>query len=542
VPPAPVAAVSPPPHAQTSTAATPTVQAAFCEALKLKRQFIGDLLPENFRSLEIAYRVATAVTTQPVAVTRESRTTVVAAPELRYAHIMVSLAFMAGTLEIRDLGAGDAATLPASCAWDARARCFRARAVAYADVVRALAAANVQYEDGARAYPTLAGGAVAHREARPFQAEALRAWRGARGRGVVVLPTGSGKTHVAVMAIDDKRRATLVVVPTLDLVRQWYDLLGATFGEQIGIVGGGDHDVRAITVTTYDSAYLHMDHLGARFGLVVFDECHHLPSGAYALAAQACLAPYRLGLTATPERSDGRDAELAALIGPLVYRKDIVDLSGDYLAEYDIERIAVDLTPGERETYEAERGTYRAFVQHHHIRMSDPSGWNDFVVLSSRSAEGRRAMQAYRRQRELAFSAPAKLEYVDHLLFRHRGDRAILFTQDNATAYRVSRRFLIPVITHQTKVRERSQILAGLADGAYRAVVTSRVLNEGVDVPDANVAIVISGSGSVREHVQRLGRILRKRGEKRAVLYELVTAGTSETGTSDRRREHSAYR
>ena len=121
-------------------------------------------------------------------------------------------------------------------------------------------------------------------------------------------------------------------------------------------------------------------------------------------------------------------------------------------------------------------------------------------------------------------------------------DRSILFTEDNATAYAIARRFLVPVITHQTKVRERSAILAGLADGSYGAVVTSKVLNEGVDVPDANVAVVISGSGSVREHVQRLGRILRKRDGKRALLYELVTAATSEEHTSERRREHDAYR
>jgi superfamily II DNA or RNA helicase len=129
-----------------------------------------------------------------------------------------------------------------------------------------------------------------------------------------------------------------------------------------------------------------------------------------------------------------------------------------------------------------------------------------------------------------------------HLLAAHRRDRAILFTQDNATAYAVARRFLVPVITHQTKVRERSAILAGFADGTYGALATSKVLNEGVDIPDANVAVILSGSGSVREHVQRLGRILRKKGTKRAVLYELVTQATSETYTSDRRREHSAYR
>ena len=162
-------------------------------------------------------------------------------------------------------------------------------------------------------------------------------------------------------------------------------------------------------------------------------------------------------------------------------------------------------------------------------------------MLSSRSVEGRRAMQAYRRQRELAFSAPAKLEYVEHLLHVHRRDRALLFTQDNATAYHVSRKFLVPAITHQTKIKERSEILEGLAKGTYSAVVTSKVLNEGVDVPEANVGVVLSGSGSVREHVQRLGRILRRREGKKAVLYEICSAGTAEGNISERRRQHRAY-
>jgi superfamily II DNA or RNA helicase len=359
---------------------------------------------------------------------------------------------------------------------------------------------------------------------------------------VVVLPTGAGKSHVGVLAIDDKRRSTLVVAPTLDLVRQWYDLLRASFGGPVGLLGGGEHDIQPLTVTTYDSAYLYLEHLGARFGLVVFDECHHLPSGAYALAAESSLAPYRLGLTATPERGDGKESELDRLIGPVVYRKDIVELSGEYLADYDVERIAVHLTDEERAIYDEERAIYKAFVTKMGIRMTGPADFGQFIKLSSRSADGRRAMAAYRKQRQLAFAAPAKLDYVEHLLSVHRRDRTILFAADNATAYEVSRRFLVPVITHQTKVRERSQILAGLSDGSFGAVATSRVLNEGVDVPEANVAVVLSGSGSVREHVQRLGRVLRKKPDKRAVLYELVTSGTTETFTSERRREHSAYR
>ncbi len=453
---------------------------------------------------------------------------------------MVTLSFKSGTIELRGL-AQSAEPIP-GCAWDERSQCHRSEAVHYAGVVRALIASKMPFEDGARNYLQLAEGMRVHREPRPYQAEALSAWRAQRGRGLVVLPTGAGKSHVALLAIDDKKRSTLVVAPTLDLVRQWFDLLGATFGKPIGVVGGGEHDVQPLTVTTYDSAFLHMENFGARFGLVVFDECHHLPSAGYALAARACLAPYRLGLTATPERADGREAALRDLIGPVAYRKDIVELSGDYLAAYETERVSIELTSEERAEHDAERAIYRAFVESRGIRMSRPSGWGEFIMLSSQSEEGRRAMIGYRRQRALAFASSAKLDYLEHLLHVHRRDRAILFTQDNATAYAISRRFLVPVITHQTKVRERSAILAGLAEGTYRAVATSRVLNEGVDVPDANVAVVLSGSGSVREHVQRLGRILRKREDKRAVLYELVTQATTETYTSDRRREHSAYR
>jgi superfamily II DNA or RNA helicase len=383
-----------------------------------------------------------------------------------------------------------------------------------------------------------------HREPRPYQAEAMTAWRARQCRGVVVLPTGAGKTWVACLAIDDRRRSTLVVAPTLDLVRQWYDVLRTTFGVPVGVIGGGEYDVRSLTVSTYDSAHLHMEHLGDRFGLVVFDECHHLPGPAYAVAARACVAPFRLGLTATPERADGRHSDLDDLVGPIIYRKDIVDLSSDggYLAPYDTVRLTVELGPDDRRAHDEARGIYRDFVARNGIRMSSPTGWSDFVIRAARSEDGRRAMAAYRRQRDIAFAAPAKLDYVGLLLDRHREDRTLLFTQDNATAYEISRRFLVPIITHETRVRERSEIIAGLADGGYGAIVTSKVLNEGVDIPDAAVAIVVSGSASVREHVQRLGRVLRAREGKRALLYELVTAGTTETSTSARRRDHSAYR
>jgi superfamily II DNA or RNA helicase len=453
----------------------------------------------------------------------------------------IRLSFQGGTVRLDGWGAEHASVLPPNCQWDARERTFRLPASAYADVVMWLRARKVSFADEARAYAQLDDLAPAARhEPFPYQKEAIDAWMASRSRGVVVLPTGAGKTYVATMAIAARKRSTLVVVPTLDLLNQWYDILAAAFGRSVGVVGGGYHEVADLTVTTYDSAHLHMDRLGSRFGLVIFDECHHLPSPSYALAARMCLAPFRLGLTATPERTDGRACD--ELVGPIVYRKDITELSGDYLAAYDTQRIEVPLSPEEREEYEAKRGEYLAFLRENGIRMSAPDGWSRFLYLSSRSETGRSAFLAYRRQRQLALAAPGKIAHLARLLHAHRHDRTIVFTEDNATVYLISRKFLLPAITHQTKVKERSAILAAFNEGALGAVVTSKVLNEGVNVPEARVAVVLSGSGSVREHVQRLGRILRKSEGKQAMLYELVAAGTAEERTSEKRRDHVAYK
>ena len=122
------------------------------------------------------------------------------------------------------------------------------------------------------------------------------------------------------------------------------------------------------------------------------------------------------------------------------------------------------------------------------------------------------------------------------------GARILIFTADNGTAYRIGELLCLPVITHKTKAAERKEFLDSFRTGEYPVLVTSKVLNEGVDVPEANIAVVVSGSGSIREHVQRLGRILRRTAEgKQAVLYELVSAGTSEMSVSERRRNHRAY-
>ncbi len=425
---------------------------------------------------------------------------------------------------------------------DPRTNTLRAPGYRYADCVRALTRMGAEYTDTARAYQTLSTGAAVIPVPRPYQEEALQAWSSARSRGVVVLPTGAGKTQVAKMAIHSKQRSALVVVPTLNLVGQWKTELSRAFGDPIGVLGGGSHDIQAITVTTYDSAYIHADRIGDRWGLVIFDECHHLPSASYAHAARSILAPFRLGLTATPDREDGRHALTDDICGPIVYQKNITDLSGEFLSDYYTEILEFDLNASELVEYQDSRALYKEFLQSRGIVMRSASDWSQFVKQAATSAEGRAAMDGFRRARALAFGAEAKLTFCGKLLQEHAHDKAIFFTQDNHTARRISREFLVPLITHETKVAERMAILKGLTDGTYGAVVTSKVLNEGVDVPEASLAVVVSGSGSVREHVQRLGRILRRKEGKVATLYELVTRATVESRTSERRRQHDAYR
>jgi superfamily II DNA or RNA helicase len=453
---------------------------------------------------------------------------------------MLTLRFDEGTLLLTGAPPELLATLP-GCAPDPRTDGYRAEARWYRPIVEALRAQGLAYGDQARQYPfspwTLGG----EREPFPHQSEAVAAWWRRGGRGVVVLPTGTGKTFVALLAIAHVGRPTLVITPTIDLMNQWYAEMLAAFGGTIGLLGGGYNDLQPLTVTTYDSAYIHLERWGNRFGLVVFDECHHLPGPSYRYAAIGCIAPYRLGLTATPERADGAEALMPELIGAVVYRREIKELAGDFLAEYRVRRLEVELSAADGARYDEARAIYRRFVADNQLSLGSPGGWRRFLQLTCRSAEGRAAFQAYLAQKKLALAAPAKIELLAELLQRHAGARVLIFTYDNATVYQIARLFLIPAITHQTKTRERQQILERFHSGEYPMVVTSQVLNEGVDVPAANVGITLSGTGSVREHVQRLGRLLRKQGDKHALLYEVITRGTGEEFTSQRRRQHHAY-
>jgi superfamily II DNA or RNA helicase len=386
---------------------------------------------------------------------------------------------------------------------------------------------------------------------RPYQEEALVAWRAEGCRGVVVLPTGAGKTLVGAMALAEVGLTALVVVPTIDLLGQWRralaDALGLdeTSGEEsssdpggdpIGVYGGGAHELRPITIITYESAQLHPELL-RRFGLLIFDECHHLPAPTYRQIAEGAFTSLRLGLSATPERADEEHLALAELIGPEVYRRAPAALSAErYLADYEERQLFVALGAADRLRYETARATYRRYVQRRHLRIASPADFQRKILwASARDAEAREAMLAWRESRTLALNAPAKFALLEELFARHRDERVLVFSEYNSLVAEVSRRFAIPQITHKTPADERRQVLERFRAGRYSKLVTGRVLNEGVDIPDCGVAIILSGTSTRREYIQRLGRVLRPK-VTRAILYEIVTEGTTEERVSERRR------
>jgi superfamily II DNA or RNA helicase len=448
---------------------------------------------------------------------------------------MLKLKFESGTLILEDANEGDA--VPKAFIWDKRTRHFRAPGFKYREIIKEFIRTKMPYVDEAKKYHTFDFKQKFRVEPRFYQTESIEKWKATERCGVIVLPTGAGKTHVATMAIEICARQTLVIVPTIDLMNQWYDLLISTFNAEIGLIGGGFYEIGAITVTTYASAFRHQERIGNQFGLVIFDECHHLPSEGYKYAAEFAIAPFRLGLSATPERADNGEEQLENLIGKTVYRLEAQQLAGEFLADYTLERVEVDLTDDERELYQVERDIFRNFVRAKNIPFGSIEGWKIFVMQSARSEDGRRAMKAYRNSKKIALGTDAKLRVLQDLLIRHKHDKVLIFTAENEMVYRISNDYLVPAITHETNIKERKFWLDSFNKGDVLALATSKVLNEGVNIPDASVAIILSGSGSSREHIQRLGRILRKKEDKQAVLYEVVTRNTTEERISQRRTD-----
>lgn len=442
-----------------------------------------------------------------------------------------TLKFDRGTIVIHDLPKNES-DLP-GVLWDERISAYRAPAFRYSTIAAKLRERDLALNDHVPA-PARLDGRWADFELRPYQSAALDAWSYAGCRGMIVLPTGSGKTRVALAAIRSQSAAAIVLVPTIALLEQWVRQLSAAYSSPIGQFGDGVHRFESITVATYESAYRHMGTIGARFSLLIVDEAHHFGAGARDEALEMSTARRRLGLTATCPADAAQFERLALLIGAPVYERSISDLAGNYLAPLTHVRITVDLTPEERVAYRRDLDVFKQFELE--VRRTNPyARWADLVRASARSLAGRQALAAWRKVRALLSYCANKRVLIERLLARHRESRLLVFCADNAAVYAIARDHLLMPITCDIGRKERAHAIARFSEGGLRGLVSARVLNEGIDLPDADVAIIASAAFGEREQVQRVGRILRPSEGKEALLYELVARGTVEVGWSKRR-------
>jgi superfamily II DNA or RNA helicase len=419
--------------------------------------------------------------------------------------------------------------------FDKASDAYVAPAHLYRDILKQLEGQGVDFWDEVdRSLPCPELSSSIH--LRDYQRRALDAWTRADHRGVVILPTGAGKTVLALKGIEEMGMATLIIVPTLVLVDQWRREFEKAFNLEVGVLGGGRSEIRALTVATYDSASLRAPQIGNLFSTLVFDEVHHLPASSYRRIGLMFSAPNRLGLTATLSRDDGARVALMDLVGEVVFEMGVDDLAGTHLSEYSIQTMRVPLSPAEQGEYDRDFSQYRDFLRSRGIRIRSARDYQRFVMRSGRDPEARRALLARNRAMDVALNSTTKIERLKDLLQSNPDEKALIFTRHNKLVYTISREMLIPAITHRTPTEERREIIEGFRSGRYLRIVTSQVLDEGVDVPDASLAVILSGTGSSRQFIQRLGRVLRKKGEKRARLVELVSMGTAEAGLSRRRR------
>lgn len=468
--------------------------------------------------------------------------------------LKATLSYDKGTVVIRGLAHIPFAVL------DPRTNVLRAQALHYSSIVQYLKQSGIDCDDhvfsdssilspSLPAYPSSSSSPLP--PLRDYQQKALDSWASAGMKGCVVLPTGAGKTLIGMKAIEKTGASSLVIVPTLDLMGQWTSILSKYFGiARIGNLGGGADDLRPITVSTYDSAYLRAPFLGNKFFLVIFDEVHHLAALGYRTIAEQMAAPLRLGLTATIEREDELHKDLPRLVGGGV----VFQVSPDALAEkkhlapYEIERRRVEMLPDELEEYRSSMRTYQRCLGQ--LGGGSRTGGyalplEKLIMMSGRNPVAREALLARNRAASVALNSRAKIEELKEILAESKGSKAIIFTQHNSLVYQISDKFLIPFITHKTGKEERQDVLEGFKEGRYMAIVTSKVLDEGVDVPDAELGIIVSGTGSGREFIQRLGRLLRPKPgnsgsqDKKAKLIEIVSSETREESVTSAKRKRA---
>ena len=428
--------------------------------------------------------------------------------------------------------------------WDSRVRRWRTDACNYRLVRDVLATRNYGTIDRVPQWQTVNWSKIEIPPLRSEQQKAVDAWQQTR-RGIVVMPTGTGKTEVAIQLMASGRCSTLVIAPVRDLMYQWHRRIFRALGYDAGILGDNRFSVKPITVTTYASACIHLAELGNRFQLLVFDECHHLAGPLRSDAARCSIASDRLGLTATwnPDVVNTNTAGVVRwddILGPVVYELGISDVRGRTLAEYEVVRIPVALSDLERSRYDQLSEHVSDYVLQR--RTDDPGFcWQDLCAETQSSQVASRILRAFREKQSIEERAEEKLRVLEDLFRLHPGERMIIFTGSNAMAREVSLRFLIPCLLSHCGKRERLDYLEGLRDGVYPAIVANQVLDEGVDLPELKIAVILGGKGSTRQAKQRLGRILRRQGEAKAILYEVVTSDTREVERSRKRRKNDAY-
>ncbi|GAB6900474.1 DNA repair helicase XPB [Kineosporia succinea] len=336
-------------------------------------------------------------------------------------------------------------------------------------------------------------------ELRPYQSEAVEGfWHG--GSGVVVLPCGAGKTLVGAAAMAKSGTTTLILVTNTVSARQWRDELIARTSlteDEIGEYSGTRKEIRPVTIATYQvmttkrkGAYAHLDLFDARdWGLIVYDEVHLLPAPVFRMTA-SLQARRRLGLTATLVREDGREGDVFSLIGPKRYDAPWKDIEAQgYIAPADCVEVRVTLPERERLTY----------------ATAEPE-------------------ERYR----LCATSDQKTRIVQQLVKQHAGEQILVIGQYLDQLDDIGNRLDAPVLKGETSVTERQRLFDAFRSGEISTLVVSKVANFSIDLPEASVAIQVSGSfGSRQEEAQRLGRLLRpKKDGKGARFYAVISRDT----------------
>ncbi|ACB39609.1 DEAD/DEAH box helicase [Pyrobaculum neutrophilum] len=340
----------------------------------------------------------------------------------------------------------------------------------------------------------------------PFQQEAVERWVSSGMRGTVVIPTGGGKTFIGLDAMYRAGVSALVLVVTRELALQWVERIRRHLGISPGMLGGGAREVREVTVAIYNSAVKYIEDLVGRFGLVIFDEAHHVPAETFKEVALGLDSPYRLALSATPEREDKNEHLIFESVGPIVYRASYRSMvEAGLVVPVEHYRVYIRLS-------EEEEAAYRTLPN------------DNVIVLRNTAAKSARKIEAALRiiAREVSLGSKVLVftQFIDQAEELHRRIRELGISAE--------------LITSEEGNREIS--LRRFSSGVSRVVVTTTVLDEGVDVPDAEVAVVVSGTGSKRQMIQRVGRVVRAApGKKVARVYELVARGTVEEALSEMR-------